>query len=384
MNKKTVFLVRNVAKEKFGGGEIYQIDLAMKLKEFGFCPVVLTNSKELIRKLKSKGIMVLVPPYNNKQNWSGWSNFLLPKYYCFQRRLSKWYDEMILKYKPTVINIQSRDDMIAGTLSARKHNVRIIWTDHADFKNWVLWNVKSKFKNIIGKKIINLSKYTYATVFISKKIEIETKKLISPKEIINSVVVENGVTDEYSRYENVKARKGSFVFVGRIVKEKGISELIEAFRIVAKKHPEIVLKIYGDGPDLKSYSELAGDARNIVFYGATNKPLEVMAECDIFVLPSYQEGLSLSLLDAAMMKKKIIASDVGGNSEIVVDKETGLLVPVKNVSKLAVAMEWMLCNQKKASALAGNARRMYEEKFNFDKIFAEKVLPLYNITKEEE
>ena len=85
----------------------------------------------------------------------------------------------------------------------------------------------------------------------------------------------------------------------------------------------------------------------------------------------------MSLLDAAMMRKKIIASDVDGNPEVVENGETGLLVPAKNAKKLAEAMIWMLEHKKEADKMAKNARRKYEEEFDFEKIFKEKMLPLY-------
>ncbi len=83
------------------------------------------------------------------------------------------------------------------------------------------------------------------------------------------------------------------------------------------------------------------------------------------------------------MGKRIIASNVDGNPEVVVDKETGLLVPARNASKLAEAMIWMLENRKEAGKMARNARKRYEEHFDFDKIFEEKMLPLYNSRKEK-
>ena len=107
-----------------------------------------------------------------------------------------------------------------------------------------------------------------------------------------------------------------------------------------------------------------------------------MAENEIFILPSYREGLSLSLLEAAMMEKKIIASDVDGNPEVVVNGETGLLVSAKDADKLAEAMMWMLENKEKAETMAKNARKKYEREFNFETIFEEKMLPLYNVSKE--
>ena len=155
------------------------------------------------------------------------------------------------------------------------------------------------------------------------------------------------------------------------VKESQLAE------IVNEKYADATLNIYGDGEDLEKYKELASKNKKIHFYGRTDQPLKAMAENEIFVLPSYREGLSLSLLDAAMMGKKIIASDVDGNPEVVIDKKTGLLVPVKNVERLAEAMVWILEHQKEAGTMAKNARKKYEEEFDFEKIFKEKMLPLY-------
>ena len=108
-----------------------------------------------------------------------------------------------------------------------------------------------------------------------------------------------------------------------------------------------------------------------------------MAENEIFVLPSYIEGLSLSLLDAAMMGKKIIASDVGGNSEVIEDGKTGVLISPRSVVELEKAMMWMLDNKEKADIMAKNARDKYLENYNFDEIFAKQMLPLYNVEKEK-
>ena len=376
-----VFLVRNVASEKFGGGEIYQLVLARKLSGAGFSPVIISNSRELIQRAKKEGFLVLVPPYSNCQNWSGYRNVFLPAYKIFQIRLKRWYEKMINYYKPVVINLQSRDDMIAGTLAAKKYGIRVLWTDHADFKNWVLWNVNKKFKNIIGKRIINLSKDAERVIFVSENIAKETRDLIMPKKLHGAMVIENGVEDSLAQFKNVKLRSMSFVFIGRVVKEKGIEELISAFLKIAKDYPKVTLDIFGEGK-LDVYRRLSSDCDNIRFMGKTERPLEALAERQIFVLPSYTEGLSLSLLDAAMMKRSIIATNVGGNNEVVKNGKTGLLVSAEDNEDLAEKMKYMLDNNEDAVRMARNARKLYEEKFNIDKIFEEKMLPLYNISKE--
>ncbi|MBR2708890.1 glycosyltransferase [Candidatus Saccharibacteria bacterium] len=380
MEKSNVFLIRNVAGGGFGGGEIYQLELAKRLGRKGFHLILVTNSKKLAHGARLIGVEVLESPYLDQQNWSGWRNILLPRYWIFQWRLEKWYENIFREYKPVAVNVQSRDDMIAVTKAARKIGIRVLWTDHADFKNWVLWNVNKRFKNTIGKKIVKMSTEVYKVIFVSEEIKKITTKMIRPEILENIEVISNGVGDEKEKYVGVCEKKNSFVFVGRVVEEKGIGELIDAFKNVSKIYPEAILNVYGDG-DLEGYKKRSAGCGKIHFHGRTEESLKVIAENEVFVLPSYREGLSLSLLDAAMMGKRIIASNVDGNPEVVVDKETGLLVPARNASKLAEAMIWMLENRKEAGKMAKNARKRYEENFDFDKIFEEKMLPLYK-TKE--
>ena len=372
---KTVLLIRNVAPDKYGGGESYQLELAEQLRRNEFRPVVVTSSSRLINEAKKRKIEVAKAPYYSNQNWSGWKNVLFPVYCIWQVRLKRWYKRIFEKYRPEVINVQSRDDFIAATKVAKKMGVRVLWTDHMDFRSWVLTNVNVWYKNWVGKWIVSEMKKADAVIMISDFEREWFEKQMSPRKYNNVVTIKNGVRDEYANYKDIRAIKDSFCYVGRVVDYKGVNELLKAFKIVRKEIPETKLNIYGDG-ELKKYMKVAGDG--VSFCGYTDKPLKVMAENEVFVLPSYFEGLSIALLEAAMMKKKIIASNVDGNPEVVINKKTGLLVPPKDVEKLAEAMMEILRNHKESDEMAKNARKYYEENFDFEKIFKEKMLDLYD------
>ena len=378
-----VFLVRNVAPELYGGGETYQLMLADELKKYGFEPYIVTASRGLLNEARKRKIDIIEAPYIDRQNWSGWRNILFPVYFIEIMKLRKWYRQVFDKYKPEMINIQSRDDWIAATVVAKKMGIKVLWTDHMDFRSWVLTNVNMWYKNWIGKWILKCAKRADKIIMISDFERRSFEKMVKPRKYKNLVTIKNGVEDEFSKYKGVECKKNSICYVGRIVKYKGTKELVEAFDVVSEKYPNVELSIYGDGEDFEKYKKMASGSKKIHFRGKTSEPLKVMAENEIFVLPSYREGLSLSLLDAAMMEKKIIASDVDGNPEVVIDKKTGLLVPAKNVEKLAEAMIYMLKNKKEAAEMAKNARKYYEENFDFEKRFKEKMLPLYNIEKEK-
>ena len=78
-----------------------------------------------------------------------------------------------------------------------------------------------------------------------------------------------------------------------------------------------------------------------------------------------------------MMGKTIIATDVGGNSEVVINHESGLLVSSKNVEELADRMLYALNNKRDAERMAKNARRRYKDRFDFDEIFRREMIDLY-------
>ena len=371
-----MLLIRNVAPEKYGGGETYQLMLAEKMKKYGMTVCVVTSSKGLINEAKKRDIEVIRAPYLERQNWSGWRNILFPIYYARIKGLRKWYKEVFKQFEPEIVNIQSRDDWIAATGVAKKMGIKVLWTDHMDFRSWVLTNVNVWYKNWIGKWILRCTKEADKIIMINDFERKSFEKTVSPRAYDNVITIKNGVEDEYREYRHIKCKENSICYVGRIVEYKGIGELIEAFGVVSKKYPGTKLDIYGDGEDVAKYKKLAESNSDIKFCGITDKPLKVLAENDIFVLPSYREGLSLSLLDAAMMGKKIIASDVDGNPEIVIDKKTGLLAPAKNEKKLAEAMLYMIENKNQAEKMAVNARRYYEQNYNFERIFKEEILPL--------
>ncbi|MBR5389230.1 glycosyltransferase family 4 protein [Candidatus Saccharibacteria bacterium] len=374
--QKKVFLIRNVAPNKFGGGEVYQLELAKELKAHGFLPYIITNSEELLKRAKSLGIETFTPPYIKTQNWSGAKNFLLPFYWLNINVQKRWYSGLFQAERPAIVNIQSRDDWISATMAANKLKVRTIWTDHADFRNWVLWNVDKKFKNSIGKKIVSLMPTVGKIVLISRYEKQWLQDILS-KLPNNITIIRNGVLDKREQYNGSKAPKNSFVYVGRITQEKGVSELIDAFNIVSVKYPSITLNIYGDGPDLESYKKASGSNKRIVFHGCTDEPLKAIAGNEFFILPSHREGLSLSLLDAAMMQKAIIATNVGAASEVIDDRKTGLLINPNSTEDLAEAMAKVIDDRSLSITMAKNARRRYEQEFNFEQIFEKEMLPLY-------
>ena len=371
---KTVFLIRGIWAEAYGGAESYQVYLGTELKKNGYNPIVVTSSTKLLKEAKKAGLETIKSPYNKQQNWSGYRNLFLPAFMVWERYLTRWYTKKIKEYNPDILHVQSRDEFIAATLAGKKAHKKVIWTDHSDFRLVAWENINIKYKNPIGKHIFKLADIPDKITTISEY-EYNFVNKIIPRKLSNFVVVPNGSFDHLNDYPK-KDHHNVVGYVGRIVDYKGIEELIRAFDIVSKKHKNAQLLIYGTGDNVEYYKNLS-ENKNIFFKGYTNEPHKAYAEMGIFVLPSYHEGLSLSLLDGAMMQKALIATDIDGNPEVVIDKETGLLVKPRDVDSLADALDKLLSSPSLQKKYAENARKLYEEKYDFPTIVKEKIIPIY-------
>ncbi len=372
--EKKVFLIRGISPKDYGGAEKYQISLGGELKKNGYTPIVVSSSIKLLEEAEAAGLKTIKAPFCRQQNWSGYRNLFLPFFVLWEVYLFFWYLFKTLKYKPQVLHIQSRDEFIAATLAGKVTKTKIVWTDHSDLRLVVWENINIKYKNPIGKFIFKLAKYPVKITTISNYEHKFVSKII-PKKLPNYVVVPNGSFDFMDKYP--KNDNSNIVgFLGRIIDYKGVEELIRAFDKVSPKYPEAKLLIYGTGENDDYYKQLVNN-KKIVFKGYTNKPLKAYAEMGIFVLPSYHEGLSLALLDAAMMQKAIIATNIDGNPEVVIDQKTGLLVKPQDVNSLASALDKLLSSPKLQKEYAKNARKLFEEKYDFAKIVKEMIIPIY-------
>ncbi|MGI9272583.1 MAG: glycosyltransferase family 4 protein [Woeseiaceae bacterium] len=159
-------------------------------------------------------------------------------------------------------------------------------------------------------------------------------------------------------------------FVGRCVWEKGLRELAEAAVILSKDPVLQNLRycILGNGGDLDEFRELVetlGVSKFFVFPGYLPAIHEFVAAFDVFILPSYREGLPISLLEAQAMGIPSVTTDVRGSRELVEDGKTGLLIECRNPTAIATALRQMIEDpemaQRLANAAVTNIRDNYSE-----------------------
>ncbi|OGC93800.1 MAG: hypothetical protein A2142_07180 [candidate division Zixibacteria bacterium RBG_16_48_11] len=175
-----------------------------------------------------------------------------------------------------------------------------------------------------------------------------------------------------------KGSRPYLLFVGRLVERKGVPYLLEAFRILAENWSGELL-IIGEGPaknDLINQAQVLGVASRVRFPGfVTSKQLQMLYQnCSVFVLPAITdskgdtEGLGVVLVEALSYKKPVVASAVGGIPDVIIDGQTGLLVPEKDPLKLAEALRKVLQDQNLADRLGENGYEHCLRNFSWESI----------------
>ncbi|MFY9228224.1 MAG: glycosyltransferase [Candidatus Microsaccharimonas sp.] len=370
---KRVALIRNSYSFDVGGAEIFPVNLGKLLVSHSYEPFVLSANKRTLAMSSTAGLNVVSSPWWSFQNFSGVRTLLFPLYLLWQLVLTLWYFLYFLKNHIDVVHPQSRDDFIASTVAAKLLRKRIIWTDHADLK-YVYMNHKKWYKNPVGKLVYMVSKLADKIVVEShsekKLIEVSLNKKLPS----NYVVIHLGVVDSY-KPSNRERDALVLVSTSRLVKAKGIGELIKAFKLIDSTN--VILKLCGDGPDAGYFKSLARGVKNVEFLGHVDDVIQILQNADVLIHPSYHEGFGLSLVEAEMCSLPIIACNVGSIPEIVNDGTSGILVNPRNVKDLASAMTLLVENAKLRVAMGKAGRQIFLDNFQFDIIVEEKFLPLY-------
>ena len=182
---------------------------------------------------------------------------------------------------------------------------------------------------------------------------------------------------QYVRTQQVDAEAGeirkegifTFVFVGRVVRDKGINELVDAFVKLNKQYSDTRLLLVGrDEPEL---DPLSAETQNMIY---THKAIEAVGEqddvrpwfaaSDALVFPSYREGFPNVVIEAGAMGLPSIVSNINGCNEIIVEGENGVIIPSRDKDALYEAMLRFYEDRSALDKMASNAREMIASRFD--------------------
>jgi glycosyltransferase involved in cell wall biosynthesis len=376
---KRILLVRNAMPYDFGGAERFPVHLAAEADRHGYVPVVASGQQRLLQFAAAHRIQTVRTPWLPWQNYSGIRVLLFPFYVLWQSWLFLWYLRLIVRKRIDILHPQSRDDFIAATFAGRLLGRRVVWTDHADLK-YIYANHRVWYKNPVGKLVYLASRRADAITLVSYSEKQAIQEVLGNPLPPAYIVIHNGVFDEVPkpvRRPDQDADGFIFCATSRLVSAKGIAELIDAFAAVHERYPRARLWLVGDGPEAAAFKARAAGNTAITFIGHSDTPLSHLAAADVFVHPSYHEGFSLSLVEAAMLGKPIISCAVGGNPEIIRDGQNGLLVAARDPLSLRTAMLRLLEDRGLGTRLGSAARSTFSESYDLRMIVEREVLPLY-------
>ncbi len=201
------------------------------------------------------------------------------------------------------------------------------------------------------------------------------KKLTNSTKTI--LIKGSGVNTEYFKNNTDKtsySKKVQLLFPARLIKEKGIMELLFVCNELWDENYKFTLNIAGE-IDQQNHSSLNNENKfflfnheNINFIGKSFDMLSIYKNTDIVVLPSWREGLSKSLLEAGSMSLPIITTDVPGCRDVIENNKSGILVPLKNTKKLKLAIKFLLENESIALNYGKNSRKVIMKNFTVEKI----------------
>lgn len=171
-----------------------------------------------------------------------------------------------------------------------------------------------------------------------------------------------------------------FIFVGRLVKDKGINELVAAFAKLQEQTENIKLLLVGDyetelDPLSPETLEIIKNQKSIISTGFQYDVRPYFAIANALVFPTYREGFPNVVMQAGAMDLPCVVTDINGCNEIIIEHENGIIIPVKNENAILEAMKLLLTNTSLITKMKNNAREMivsrYEQKVVWEAILKE-------------
>jgi glycosyltransferase involved in cell wall biosynthesis len=195
--------------------------------------------------------------------------------------------------------------------------------------------------------------------------------------IVQTTTVDATLANSFSLEEKIKNKKTDtsttkIFFLSRIIKEKGIFELVEAFENLDKKRDDIELIIAGDGEAFNQLKEVVKNKKNIRLTGHVEgeKKITLLKKSDIYILPSYTEGLPISVLEAMLFGLPVITTKVGGLKKFFKNETMGYFIEPKSIIDIEHKIELMLSNKDKLQEMS-NFNYQYAQKNLTNDVVAE-------------
>lgn len=354
-----------------GGVERYTYNLAKKLKNMGYKIIIVTsrydeNLKEIEDTEYAK--IFRLPTYKIVS-----SRYPINK----QNKRCKELLEMVKQENVNSAIIQTRfwtTSYIASKFIS-KNNIPACLIEHGSthftVNNKILDFFGEKYEHILTNSIKKRVKDYYG---VSKKCTEWLKHFnIEAKGVFyNSVNSEK--IEEYSKFINKDTGKINITYTGRMIEEKGVLRLIDAFKNLNKKYDNLELSLAGEGPILEKIIQENKDIKNIHILGkiSHDEVMKLLGRTNIFVNPShFSEGLPTTILEAGLMECAVVATPMGGTTEIISDDSLGYICGFET-QEIQEKIEKLINEPEIVKDMSIKIKQKVKEQFSWD-ITAKKI-----------
>ena len=334
--------------------------LMQRLLKEGYDVTILTHTNSFVSQVEKTGLHVMNIGSGNLNPWK-----VLKYIFNLYSALKKIQPDICLTF--------SIRPAIWGNFITRDLNIPTITNITGVGPLFTSKNLAYRIARSIYRHALQKTRKVFFQNFDDMNLFLQ-KKFVR-KEIAERVPGSGVDYQKFSPITNAKTDEENFIFlfIGRLIKDKGIFEFVEAARVIRKKFPNIIFNVIGPfwHQNLKSNTITKSDLQSwivegIIDYQGEKKDIrKFIAEADCIVLPSYREGTSNILLEAASMEKPIITTNTTGCKETVEDEVTGFLCKVKDAEDLADKMKKMyLLSEEDRKTMGRKGRQKIIKEFD--------------------
>ena len=308
------------------------------------------------------------------------------------------------KEKPKIVHTHTPKAGVVGMLAAKLSGIPIRMHTVAGLPLMEATGIKRKVLNFVER----LTSWSATNVYPNSNAlrEFMEKEGLAPRSKLTDIGngSSNGINTEFFSKRHLEQsatkskdmledRKNSsntqrsahndgvtFCFVGRIVKDKGINELLSAFNKLSAKYANAKLLLVGGeerelDPISKQSQEIIESNKHVISIGFQKDVRPFLAASDVFVFPSYREGFPNVVMQAGALELPSIVTNINGSNEIIEDGVNGIIIPVKDEQAIYDKMKLLYNNKGLRDKLAKNSRKMiidrYDQKFVWEELLKE-------------
>ena len=344
--------------DAIGGAQVHVKDLATALQKDQHKVLILTGKQGVFNEdLREANIESIPCEFLGKQI----NPFL-------DGKSLRYILHIISAFKPDLIAAHSSKTGILGRLASKMSHIPCVFTAHGwsfttgiPQPNRTIYRILEKATAPFAERIICVSEY-------DRIIGIEAG--MNPKQL---VTVHNGMKDVNPNLmaNPTQSEPVKVAMIARFDRQKDHETLIKAFQGL-----DAELILIGDGPTMlktQQQVEKLEMSKQVTFLGFRQDIAQILAEVQIFTLVSHWEGLPCTIIEAMRAGLPVVASDVGGVKEIVIDSQTGYVIPRGDAATLRTKLAYLISNESARTSMGILARQKYEAELTFEHMYRQTV-----------